>query len=196
MRGKKRRPRRFRWGSGKDHPRMCGEKSRFGTWLKCASGSPPHMRGKAGDLIPIYLDEVGSPPHMRGKAEQAALGALEAGITPAYAGKRRAGCQYGAICEDHPRICGEKLDCSCIFVLLMGSPPHMRGKGPFLPPSRARDRITPAYAGKRRGNEILSDAGRDHPRICGEKRTYRATSWAQPGSPPRMRGKAFRAALP
>ena len=45
------------------------------------------MRGKAGKLIPFYVDE---------------------GITPAYAGK-----SFGVAClipmsQDHPRVCGEK----------------------------------------------------------------------------------------
>ena len=74
---------RFLW----DHPRVCGE--------KCS----------VKDFVNI---DLGSPPHMRGKAEQAALGALERRITPAYAGKS---CLHSRVCccvWDHPRICGEK----------------------------------------------------------------------------------------
>ena len=50
--------------------------------------------------------------------------------------------------EDHPRLCGEKLDYILTFIDFQGSPPPMRGK------VDARDvffhffRITPAYAGK------------------------------------------------
>ena len=57
----------------KDHPRVCGEKSRSGLNLPRSWGSPPRMRGKG--------DEV---------AEQAA----QYGITPAYAGKSE---KWGAI---------------------------------------------------------------------------------------------------
>ena len=32
--------------TARDHPRMCGEKFICGIWLKCRSGSPPHVRGK------------------------------------------------------------------------------------------------------------------------------------------------------
>ena len=52
-----------------DHPRVCGEKS----LPSCPT-----------------TDLIGSPPRMRGKGVDALSGCLSAGITPAYAGKRRA----------------------------------------------------------------------------------------------------------
>ena len=53
-------------GTGKDHPRICGEKEAT-EWNK---------------------SEIwGSPPHMRGKGVNDVLGLWEARITPAYAGK-------------------------------------------------------------------------------------------------------------
>ena len=45
------------------------------------------MRGKEGDLVPIYLDE---------------------GITPAYAGKSHELRRLTVRSRDHPRVCGEK----------------------------------------------------------------------------------------
>ncbi len=53
-----------------DHPRVCGEK-----------------------LLPLtfYLPEPGSPPRMRGKEGSAEIARTLAGITPAYAGKRKGG---------------------------------------------------------------------------------------------------------
>ena len=51
----------------KDHPRLCGEKSRSGTLKIRYWGSPPPMRGK--DIV--QLSEC-----------------VRGGITPAYAGKR------------------------------------------------------------------------------------------------------------
>ena len=49
--------------------------------------------------------------------------------------------------------------------------------------------ITPAYAGKS-ANRVSQDiGGRDHPRVCGEKRDRRSTKFVLLGSPPRMRGK-------
>ena len=52
--------------SGRDHPRICGE--------------------KLGDFDQLYLCQ-GSPPHMRGKDRQTNALAFGIGITPAYAGK-------------------------------------------------------------------------------------------------------------
>ena len=50
-------------------------------------------------------------------------------------------------------------------------------------------RITPAYAGKS-CHSIPDAAGqRDHPRLCGEKFTFRVIDPYETGSPPPMRGK-------
>ena len=70
-----------------DHPRTCGE--------KYAVNAP------GGDV-------KGSPPHLRGKAVCRARCFLGSGITPAYAGKRRAARATVRAGSDHPRVCGEK----------------------------------------------------------------------------------------
>ena len=111
-----------------DHPRVCGEKC-VCFWS-----------------LPLML---GSPPRMRGKALSGLLITGQGGITPAYAGKRRAPQGGGAQPWDHPRVCGEKGVVCADVMTPEGSPPRMRGKV-------AGDRvgvdvtgITPAYAGKR-----------------------------------------------
>ena len=71
----------------RDHPRICGEKIVTSSRSSYPSGSPPHMRGKAG--------LVDQPLHRHG-------------ITPAYAGKSFGVCLWGLNPRDHPRICGEK----------------------------------------------------------------------------------------
>ena len=65
----------------------------------------------------------------------------------------------------------------------------MRGKAqrPYKPHG-ARG-ITPAYAGKRLLERPLDTVGRDHPRLCGEKRRHALLSRKGSGSPPPMRGK-------
>ena len=73
--------------ASEDHPRVCGEKK--------------VMRG-AKDK------RMGSPPRMRGKADSVAGVGLEAGITPAYAGKSPFVEIYDVATRDHPRVCGEK----------------------------------------------------------------------------------------
>ena len=71
-----------------DHPRMCGEKPAAGSKKERKTGSPPHVRGKALCLKGSRLD---------------------AGITPACAGKRLHGRPSSCQFRDHPRMCGEKL---------------------------------------------------------------------------------------
>ena len=92
---------------GKDHPRLCGEKTE-----------------DVFDLPP----QTGSPPPMRGKAKLRHFHRFKMRITPAYAGKRKI-CQYlRKLFQDHPRLCGEKSTKSSCPLMQMGSPPPMRGK--------------------------------------------------------------------
>ena len=55
--------------------------------------------------------------------------------------------------------------------LPLRSPPRMRGKVPVCCPEHRKVRITPAYAGKSSCSRPGSLSSRDHPRVCGEKRT-------------------------
>ena len=65
---------------------------------------------------------------MRGKEHILAIDAVNAGITPACAGKRRAVLGCNAVRWDHPRVCGEKMCCTAIALRSSGSPPRVRGK--------------------------------------------------------------------
>ena len=89
---------------------------------------------------------------MRGKDVAFDLCRLIIGITPAYAGKRNFFDFEVFKFEDHPRLCGEKLEKSLKFLYLAGSPPPMRGK-------------VLEGADEQEGK-------RDHPRLCGEKYFY------------------------
>ena len=108
------------------------------------------MRGKASKNVP-KTENYRITPAYAGKSRTGAVGdRLLERITPAYAGKRydlTAGALYG---QDPPRLCGEKEGSMSSFRLNSGSPPPMRGKGVREMSSRDDDRITPAYAGKRR----------------------------------------------
>ena len=86
---------------------------------------------------------------MRGKAAHYTGGSIECRITPAYAGKSVGTCFEAGKHEDHPRLCGEKVQLGIQGLKRVGSPPPMRGKGFFRENFPARSRITPAYAGKR-----------------------------------------------
>ena len=91
-----------------DHPRLCGEKSVWHDDTHSVPGSPPPMRGKVlrGSMIrrmsgitPAYAGkrifslfshapQTGSPPPMRGKEHLLEM--------------------LSNLCQDHPRLCGEK----------------------------------------------------------------------------------------
>ena len=95
-------------GVPRDHPRLCGEKAASYCAKRFVVGSPPPMRGKAFGKI---------------------CNDLFNGITPAYAGKSRLFEIVNVNHEDHPRLCGEKLETRHDFTEKLGSPPPMRGKG-------------------------------------------------------------------
>ena len=91
--------------------------------------------------------------------------------------------------EDHPRVCGEKSGVAIRTSAFTGLPPRMRGKAVPAALPDVTHGITPAYAGKRNGRCSCSTAGRDHPRVCGEKTSSRQSTSCCRGSPPRVRGK-------
>ena len=127
---------------------------------------------------------------MRGKAFHTKNSLLLIRITPAYAGKRDFPTVPFLFLWDHPRLCGEKLPRTVQNEPMQGSPPPMRGKGTAGSGGLKNERITPAYAGKRKTRSFLSDTVRDHPRLCGEKSVLIICTLPYQGSPPPMRGKA------
>ena len=127
---------------------------------------------------------------MRGKVRDHGVLPAVKGITPAYAGKSHIKKFSTGIHRDHPRVCGEKFRPPFWLNFRQGSPPRMRGKGTHRRLDSAAVRITPAYAGKSAIVGGRPCAGRDHPRVCGEKELPRMFSLSTMGSPPRMRGKA------
>ena len=118
-----------------DHPRVCGEKKESAAVRRLEQGSPPHMRGKVGYIHPFCHG---------------------VGITPAYAGKRSAGREFGTAAWDHPRACGEKAMSVTTMNKSQGSPPRMRGKEWIVWNTEPAERITPAYAGKSFGSVLPS----------------------------------------
>ena len=131
----------------------------------------------------------GSPPRVRGKVLAAGLYDLVYGITPACAGKRVKMTHYYELRRDHPRVCGEKIHIEPVLLVLLGSPPRMRGKVKVQVANKLVAGITPAYAGKRAGRCPDGCTPWDHPRVCGEKCSSVRSASHRRGSPPRMRGK-------
>ena len=76
--------------------------------------------------------------------------------------------------------------------VLLGSPPHGRGKEHAAPAGHTAAGITPAWAGKSRRAGRCAAASGDHPRVGGEKAPPSVDSIFGWGSPPRGRGKACR----
>ena len=124
--GKRQQIPRFvtRW---RDHPRVCGEKSRSWRTRRSVRGSPPRMRGKVTSVF----------------HRSAVLR-----ITPAYAGKSLKFNHLPDLRRDYPRICGEKKCPKAWCIGQQGSPPRMRGKVAVQSDNSRQFRITPAYAGK------------------------------------------------
>ena len=91
----------------RDHPRLCGEKEK---------------------RTQINTNTKGSPPPMRGKGCSTSCVQYFTGITPAYAGKRKSPVRGDSRCQDHPRLCGEKQLRVVVVLIVVGSPPPMRGK--------------------------------------------------------------------
>ena len=131
---------------------------------------------------------------MRGKATFTAALKVHGGITPAYAGKRDSVRCSSGFRRDHPRLCGEKPEHGKICLLLMGSPPPMRGKEDQSLTACICHRITPAYAGKSCQNSRPYRQQQDHPRLCGEKFSGEFVIICLTGSPPPMRGKVLEGA--
>ena len=86
-------------------------------------------------------------------------------------------------------MCGENALAPLPAGLPFGSPPRVRGKLVSLGFFRARDRITPACAGKTGFLVVAVHGSKDHPRVCGENRATASPTISGYGSPPRVRGK-------
>ena len=111
-----------------DHPRVGGEKVLAGFFPDFWQGSPPRGRGKAYRLL-------AETPGTR--------------ITPAWAGKSQQAPDVFRLAGDHPRVGGEKQNKVLSKSPMPGSPPRGRGKEQVCCCETNRNRITPAWAGKR-----------------------------------------------
>ena len=127
---------------------------------------------------------------MRGKVARRGAGSRRAGIIPACAGKRLPSPRQDGTRSDHPRVCGEKNEAKRIIMVSVGSSPRVRGKVAPRHGHRGAFGIIPACAGKSHCPFLSALTGRDHPRVCGEKRDERPITLQVMGSSPRVRGKA------
>ena len=133
--------------------------------------------------------DSGSPPHGRGKVPYGPFPLQPARITPAWAGKSRCSSAKGKAVQDHPRVGGEKGPAAQAILIIVGSPPHGRGKVLVVGIVLHRAGITPAWAGKRICDILGQLFGGDHPRVGGEKSSLLWALSRIQGSPPHGRGK-------
>ena len=150
-----------------DHPRACGE-----LWYN----------RKVRDY------ESGSSPRMRGTRPARRHASSEGRIIPAHAGNSHLLVGRLRLEPDHPRACGEL----CLGILCQGpgcgSSPRMRGTPLNRAPPRPHQRIIPAHAGNSSYTNCNCRGYADHPRACGELRSFARVVRSAHGSSPRMRG--------
>lgn len=65
----------------------------------------------------------------------------------------------------------------------------MRGKAHFKQALLEHLGITPACAGKSTVVAVVVEDNKDHPRMCGEKKSFANSIEMELGSPPHVRGK-------
>ena len=113
---------------------------------------------------------------------------INVGITPAHAGNTHKSSIFSKALQDHPRPCGEHSLSAIKYLILIGSPPPMRGTQSKFLSKLSNAGITPAHAGNTENRPLYPDGVQDHPRPCGEHTVPKTTAAFVPGSPPPMRG--------
>ena len=84
-------------------------------------------------------------------------------------------------------MCGKDKYFDSYPLVGLGSPPHVRERRRYWLLPRRYGRITPACAGKTLQYVGVSEAERDHPRMCGKDLIEQAASSLKAGSPPHVR---------
>ena len=146
------------------------------------------MCGDHENQIKILMLHEGSPPHVRGPLPRF-CGLLHIwGITPACAGTTEHYDTPPYVQWDHPRMCGDHYLLMLLYMIIVGSPPHVRGPQSYLSKKSAFIGITPACAGT---TFLIGDSPedyRDHPRMCGDHNACSRSLVGIGGSPPHVRG--------
>ena len=126
----------------------CAGKSFQGSTVRFAGWDHPRVCGEKKNASLFFVKLTGSPPRVRGKGSRKPERELDAGITPACAGKSSPVLIIIPGTWDHPRVCGEKLSFVFKSSAKSGSPPRVRGKGGSQSGTNVQQGITPACAGK------------------------------------------------
>ena len=167
-------------------PRVCGKRAPFQKCLLWVGITPAYAGKRAARS---QADPPQDHPRVCGESYTQLFLATTADH-PRVCGERGSCVPMTGNAWDHPRVCGEKPAYIHGLVLLVGSPPRMRGKVSAFRSASVAVGITPAYAGKRCAAISTMKPAWDHPRVCGEKFIGHMQHRGELGSPPRMRGKA------
>ncbi|MDQ0990765.1 hypothetical protein QFZ74_001993 [Streptomyces sp. V3I7] len=150
-----------------DHPRVCGEQSRWPSSAVWASGPSPRVRG-AGRPVPSA--------------------STSGGTIPARAGSSCPRRQGAGSARDHPRAYGEQWWPGVHDLRHVGPSPRVRGAAAR---HRRRGRgggTIPARAGSSRHEVRAPTSYQDHPRACGEQPGEPGDWGRSPGTSPRVQG--------
>ena len=167
----------------------CAGKTSCSSISASITADHPRLRGENYRTADPHSNIPGSPPLARGKRLLFLLQFLHQRITPACAGKTTTHPASTDAYKDHPRLRGENDLRPVPAEMVSGSPPLARGKRAWEGLTEARDRITPACAGKTVFFVVTLDADRDHPRLRGENGVRVCFTRQVKGSPPLARGK-------
>ena len=130
-------------------------------------GDHPRVCGNYFPSVSSVHTSAGSPPRVRELPERRLDGLDGLGITPACAGITQLLWDFGAVGQDHPRVCGNYLKCIRSTWNSAGSPPRVRELPLVYPKSRPNTGITPACAGITHPPKCGGGESQDHPRVCG-----------------------------
>ena len=106
--------------SGHPAPRITpawAGKSSGSDGVRKSAGDHPRVGGEKQTSTPETGRPLGSPPRGRGKERMSSTAYQRAGITPAWAGKRKRVSPSRNRAKDHPRVGGEKTHASKWFCL-------------------------------------------------------------------------------
>ena len=169
------------------HPRACGEHTLSTSYIHCATGSSPRVRGTQFHN-PLLFCARRFIPARAGNTAPLARVPIVIRFIPARAGNTH---QHTTTCGDtsvHPRACGEHNVSDLVCHKPDGSSPRVRGTQPDNKPRFQRQRFIPARAGNTCANQVRSAAVSVHPRACGEHKRPMCTLPSPYGSSPRVRG--------
>ena len=159
---------RWRTGSGRVHPRVCGGNSTTSAGGSAGFGPSPRVRGKP-IVNRIFLVPDGSIPACAGETSRVMV-LLSALMV-------------------HPRVCGGNRGRVGSSALAGGPSPRVRGKRLSASGWTARRRSIPACAGETPQTIGGTRDGTVHPRVCGGNRARGRGPSGGAGPSPRVRGK-------